>query len=106
MASCRLRPANKSACSLWRSSRWKLPFRKTNARGAAEAFLRYPENLLLVQGVGEGRVLIYATGNNLTLEQKEAFIRYLSVEGFISSDPEPPSRFHRLISAQEGLSAQ
>lgn len=63
----------------------KLPFCNPTARRTAEFSLRCPENLLLVQRT-ESALLIYATANNLTLEQRAAFIRYLRAEGFVGGD--------------------
>ncbi len=57
-------------------------FRKPIAGETAEFYLRQPENLLLVKRERDGGVLICATADNLTSEQREAFVRYLSTEGF------------------------
>ena len=76
--------------------------RKPKTRGAAEFHLRHPENLLLVRGTEEGGVLICATADNLTPQQREAFVRYLGVEGFVAGDAEPPDRFHERLFNGEG----
>ena len=71
----------------------KLPFRKPIARGAAEFYLRHPENLLLVRRTAGG-VLVCATTDNLSTAEQEAFIHYLCAEGFMTADCEPQDRVH------------
>ena len=72
-------------------------FRATTMSRAAEFFLRHPENLLLVKREGDGGVLVCATADNLTTEQKEAFVRYLCTEGFGSGDFESLDECHERI---------
>lgn len=81
----------------------KLPFRRPLARATAEFYLRRPGNFLLVQGTREGEILVCATADNLTPEQREAFVRYLGAEGFMAGDPAPPGPFHERVLGQEGL---
>ena len=69
-------------------------FRVTTMSRAAEFFVRHPENLLLVKREGAGGMLVCATADNLTMEQKEAFVRYLCAEGFGSGDFESLDGIH------------
>ena len=50
--------------------------------GGAEFCLHQPANLLLVKRERDGGVVICATEDNLSTEQREAFVRYLYAEGF------------------------
>ena len=58
--------------------------RRRTTKGTAEFLLRRPENLLLVKEERNGGLLICATADNLGAEHKEAFVRYLQMEGFVS----------------------
>ena len=58
-------------------------FRKQTTGGTAEFYLRHPENLLLVKRERDGGTLVCATTDNLTTEQREAFVSYLTSEGFV-----------------------
>ena len=68
-------------------------FRAPRTSRAAEFFLRHPENLLQVKRERDGGVLVCATADNLTVEQQEAFVRYLGAEGFMSGAFEPVGWF-------------
>lgn len=57
---------------------------KGPTRRTTEFYLRSPENLLLVKEEREGGVLVCSTADNLSTEQRMAFVCYLCVEGFVS----------------------
>ena len=67
-------------------------FHRQTTVGAAEFRLRHPGNLLLVKKERDGGVLICAKEDNLSAEQRAAFVRYLQVEGFVLRGSEPPDR--------------
>ena len=72
-------------------------FRPPSKGGTAEFYLRHPRNLLLVKREGSGGVLICATADNLSAEQKEAFVSYLRAEGFAPDEAGGSAWFRELI---------
>ena len=74
----------------------ELPLRTVTTPEMAEFYRCSPENLLLVRGTRTGGVLICATADNLSPAQREAFIRYLWVEGFMAAIDLQESKRYRL----------
>lgn len=70
----------------------KPPFRRPAAGGTAEFYVRQLENVVLVQRNGDVQMIVCATADNLTSEQRKAFIR-LGAEGFMVGDSKPPGGF-------------
>ena len=70
--------------------------------GEAEFRLCRPENRLLVKREKDGGVLICATADNLSAEQKEAFILYLCAEGFASAEAGGSAWLRELGPGSEG----
>ena len=81
-------------------------FRRFTAPGATEFHLRGSGNRLQVQTARTGEVTVYATLDDLTLLQREAFIEYLRAEGFVATNDASSAEFGECLWSPECASTR